>query len=108
MLKSRETSARKCWEEPPGRDSQNHFGGLLIAQLARNDDFPLSAITGAEIIEDCEEIIRLARDYIGGRAIYLDCRGELIDFYMNHGYSLLKAKPFTNGLYKMVKVPPRI
>jgi hypothetical protein len=92
----------------PGRDSQNHFGGLLIAQLARDDNFSKSAITGAEIIEDCEEVIRIARDYIGGRAIYLDCRKELIDFYTNHGYSLLKAEPFVNGLYKMVRVPPRI
>jgi hypothetical protein len=60
----------------PGRVSRNHFGGLLIAQLARDDRFDESAISGVELIEACEEIIEFGRNYLGGRAIYLDCKEE--------------------------------
>jgi hypothetical protein len=92
----------------PGRDNQDHFGGLLIAQLGRSDGFDKSDITGSEMMEDCEEIIEDARNIIGGRAIYLDCHGELVKFYSLFGYALLKQEPFVNGLYKMVRIPPKL
>jgi hypothetical protein len=92
----------------PGRDNQDHFGGLLIAQLGRCDSFTKSDINGSEMMEDCEEIIEETRDIIGGRAIYLDCHEELIKFYSSFGYALLKQEPFANGLYKMVRIPPKL
>ncbi|MDR1358042.1 MAG: hypothetical protein LBJ48_01605 [Coriobacteriales bacterium] len=92
----------------PGRVNRDHFGGLLIAQIARDDRFNESVISGTELIEACEEIIELGRNYLGGRVIYLDCKEELISLYERRGYKLLLDSPFENGLYKMTKTLPRL
>jgi hypothetical protein len=92
----------------PGRANRDHFGGLLIAQLARDDRFDESVINGAELVEACEEIIELGRSYLGGRVIYLDCKEELLLLYERSGYKLLLHTPFENGLYKMTKTLPKL
>jgi hypothetical protein len=92
----------------PGRANRDHFGGLLIAQLARDDRYDESIISGIELIEACEEIIELGRDYLGGRVIYLDCKDVLLPLYERSGYRLLLHTPFENGLYKMTKTLPKL
>jgi hypothetical protein len=92
----------------PGRNTQNHFGGLLIAQLARNDNYYSADISGAEMMRDCEALLEQGRDIVGSRALYLDCRQALIDFYNSFGYSLLSPEPFPSGFFKMVRVPPKL
>jgi hypothetical protein len=92
----------------PGRTSRDHFGGLLIAQLARDDKFDNEVISGAELIEICEGVIESGRNILGGRVIYLDCREELISLYERNGYKLMLDVPFDDNLYKMAKPLPRL
>jgi hypothetical protein len=90
----------------PGRDTKDHFGGILIGQLARADGFDSSDINGNKMIEDAEELIEHGRYYLGGKIVYLDCREPLITFYQENGYSLVTHEPFLNGYYKMFKTLP--
>jgi hypothetical protein len=90
-----------------GRNTQDFFGGLLIAQLARNDNYGTQDVNGQELIETCEEILSDVNELVGGRVIYLDCKEPLIALYESCGYRLLQAEPFSNGLYKMMKMLPK-
>jgi hypothetical protein len=92
----------------PGRDTKDHFGGILVAQLARSDAFGSSDIGGKEMIEDAEKIIEQGRYFIGGKIVYLDCRAPLIDFYRENGYALVGDEPYPSGFCKMFKSLPKI
>ena len=92
----------------PGRDTKDHSGGLLVAQLARADGFDSSDISGHEMIDDAEEIIEKGRYYLGGKIVYLDCKEPLIDFYKENGYKLVIQAPFSSGYYKMFKTLPEL
>jgi hypothetical protein len=92
----------------PGRDTKDHFGGILVAQLARSDDFDSSDINGRELILSAEKIIEQGRYFIGGKIVYLDCRTPLIDFYRENGYALVSDGPYPSGFYKMFKSLPKI
>jgi hypothetical protein len=92
----------------PGRAHQDHFGGLLIAQLARDDHYNGSVNNGTDLVAACEAVIEQGRNYLGGRVIYLDCKQELIKLYQDSGYRLLLDEPFGNGLYKMSKSLPKL
>jgi hypothetical protein len=92
----------------PGRDAKDHFGGILVAQLGRNDSFDSAGINGHEIIEDAEEIVEKGRYCLGGRIVYLDCRAPLIKFYEENRYALIKNEVFPSGFCKMFKNLPKI
>lgn len=87
----------------PGRDEQEHFGGLLVAQLARDDSCDNAVIDGTELLEDCEMMIEQGRVYLGGRMLYVDCKEELVGFYERNGYKLLKTVPEESDLFTMFK-----
>ena len=91
-----------------GRSTKDHFGGILIAQLARNDCFSSDDINGKEMLFAAEKIIDNGRFYLGGKVIYIDCREPLITFYKENGYSLLSENPQTNNLFKMYKALPKL
>jgi hypothetical protein len=99
---------RKVLHSKPGRDSQDFFGGILIGQLGRSDDFNAADISGQEMIRDAETIIEMGREHIGGKIIYLDCKEPLIQVYQENGYNLMKEEPFDNGYCKMFKILPQI
>jgi hypothetical protein len=92
----------------PGRDSQDHFGGLLIGQLARCEGFSSEDVNGQELLEDAENVIEFGRQYLGGKIVYLDCKKKLIPFYEKNGYELVVNTPYPNGYYKMFKILPEI
>jgi len=92
----------------PGRDTKDHFGGILIAQLARCDDYSTEDINGKEMLFDAEKIIERGRYFLGGKVIYLDCRKSLIEFYEENGYSQMSDDPYSHDLYKMFKGLPKI
>jgi len=99
---------RKVLRSKPGRDSQDHFGGILVGQVGRADGFVSTDINGQEILSDAEAIIEMGREHIGGKIVYLDCKEKLIPIYQNNGYSLLMAEPFASGYFKMFKILPDI
>jgi hypothetical protein len=99
---------RKVLHSKPGRDSQDFFGGIIIGQLGRADDFNGSDINGHEMIEDAETIIEFGREHIGGKLVYIDCKAPLIPIYQGSGYNLVKEEPFASGYYKMFKILPSI
>jgi hypothetical protein len=99
---------KKVLHSKPGRDSQNNFPGLLIAQLARDDSFDGSVIDGAEMIADAESLIEIGRQTLGGMLIYVDCKEHMVKFYQHHGYELISKDEPVHGLYKMFKLLPKI
>jgi hypothetical protein len=99
---------RKVLHSKPGRDSQDFFGGILIGQLGRSDDYGATDISGQEMLRDAETIIEMGREHIGGKIIYLDCKEPLIRIYQECGYNLVKESLFANGYYKMFKILPQI
>jgi hypothetical protein len=90
----------------PGRDTKDHFGGIIVGQLARADGFNPSDINGKEIIKGAEYIIERGREYLGGKIVYIDCREPLIKFYTENGYSLVVSSQYPNGYYKMYSKRP--
>ena len=92
----------------PGRDTKDHFGGILIGQLARSDGFTSSEISGQEMIEDAEILIEMGRYYLGGKIVYLDCKEPLIEFYEKNGYATVVQAPYPDGYYKMFKTLPEM
>ena len=90
----------------PGRDTKDHFAGILIAQLARADGFGPSDITGQEIVKQAEKIIEQGRHFLGGKIVYLDCKEPLIKFYQENGYKLVIQDLHPDGYYKMFKTLP--
>jgi hypothetical protein len=99
---------KKILSRKPGRDSRDHFPGLLIGQLARDDRYDKSVIAGSDMIVDAERLIDTVNQTIGGMLIYLDCKDDLIKLYERNGYELLSDKEPDNGLYKMFKPLPKI
>ncbi|MDR0875170.1 MAG: hypothetical protein LBN12_03045 [Clostridiales Family XIII bacterium] len=99
---------RNILHSKPGRDSQDFFGGILVGQLGRSDDFSATDINGQEMLKDAEIIIGMGREHIGGKIIYIDCKAPLIPVYQESGYNLVKEEPFANGNYKMFKILPAI
>jgi hypothetical protein len=90
----------------PGRNSFDAFGGILIAQLARDDRYGPAFIDGTTLLRECESYIELGRQYLGGRIIYLDCKKALIDKYRQSGYALLHDTAGSGGYFKMYKILP--
>ncbi|MDR3307529.1 MAG: hypothetical protein LBS58_01355 [Coriobacteriales bacterium] len=90
----------------PGRNSFKAFPGLLVAQLARDDRYSSDFIDGEALLFECENFIELARKYVGGRTIYLDCKEQLVATYQKSGYRLLADASSEEGYFKMYKVLP--
>jgi hypothetical protein len=108
FLEVTKSRKRKVLHSKPGRDSQDHFGGILVGQLARADGFTSEDINGQEMLEDAEKIIELGREYLGGKLVYLDCKEKLIPFYEKNGYKPVRKEPYPSGYFKMYKILPEI
>ncbi|MDR0499976.1 MAG: hypothetical protein LBG97_01835, partial [Coriobacteriales bacterium] len=54
----------KILGKTPGSGFKDDFGGILIAQLGRNDAFAKSIIDGERIICDCEAVIESGRKWL--------------------------------------------
>ncbi|MDR0501580.1 MAG: hypothetical protein LBG97_10145 [Coriobacteriales bacterium] len=98
----------KILGKTPGSGFKDDFGGVLIAQLGRNDAFVTSEVNGERIIADCELTIEKGRKWLGGRVAYLDCKKALVGYYERFGYRLLSDVPSDTGLYKMFKMLPKL
>jgi hypothetical protein len=92
----------------PGRNTKDHFGGILVGQLARADGFEPSDISGKDILHDAEAIIERGRYYLGGKILYIDCKKPLMEFYKENGYELVIPYPYPDGYHKMFKALPEL
>jgi len=92
----------------PGRNTKDHFGGILVAQLGRDDKFSSKDINGREMIEDAEDFIEQGRYFLGGQIVYIDCKELLIKVYQESGYNLVIQTPYPSGYYKMFKPLPEL
>ncbi|MDR0501107.1 MAG: hypothetical protein LBG97_07730, partial [Coriobacteriales bacterium] len=54
----------KILGKTPGSGFKDDYGGILIAQLGRNDAFAKSIIDGERIICDCEAVIESGRKWL--------------------------------------------
>jgi hypothetical protein len=67
---------------------------FLIGQLAKDDKYS-SAISGTLLLDYALSVISAAEERVGGRVVYIECRDipELIEFYENNGFKLLRRDP---------------
>lgn len=71
----------------------------LIGQLSRSKDAPKGL--GKELLDVAFDKLGCAKDLVGCRVVRLDCHDELISYYANHDFNLIK-KNEGNTLNQMV------
>ncbi len=76
---------------------RNSAPAYLIGQLAKSDSMPKGF--GCEILQVALSKIRLANEQVGGKLIYLDCKPELISYYVKHGFKYFQTSK--TGLKQM-------
>lgn len=69
---------------------------FLIGQLARSDKAPKGI--GAFLLNSAIASIKVAQRHVGGVFVYLDCKEELVPYYMGHGFKELQ---FQNGYHQL-------
>lgn len=69
-----------------GKRDARSVGCYLIGQLARNDSYENSDISGDEILAFAKDKLIETRDIVGGRFVAIDCAKELIPFYERNGF----------------------
>lgn len=70
-----------------GKRDARSVGCYLIGQLARDDSYSHSDITGQEILREVLTRLAFVRDIVGGRFVAIDCVEELIPFYERNGFA---------------------
>lgn len=77
---------------------------VLIGQLARNDIYSTTDITGQQILDYAFSVIRKSYNAIGGRLVMVDVKTEakgLINFYQENGFDIISNDEAT-GLSQMI------
>ncbi len=69
-----------------GKRDARSVGCYLIGQLARDDSYSHSDISGNEILREVLTRLSYARNIVGGRFVAIDCVKELIPFYERNGF----------------------
>lgn len=69
-----------------GKRDARSVGCYLIGQLARNDSYGNSDISGDEILAFAKDKLIETRDIVGGRFVAIDCAKDLIPFYERNGF----------------------
>ena len=69
-------------------DKDNNLIVYLIGQLGRDSKYATNMISGNQMLQDCYNVIGMAREAIGGRVILLECKPKpsLCKFYGSQGY----------------------
>ena len=84
-------------------ESTEVYAAYLIGHVAKNCRFK-DEITGKQLLEYSKNVIAEARDLVGGRIIYIDCKDneKLKDFYEENGFKYFKTSEKT-GLLQFYK-----
>ncbi len=77
--------------------------GYLIGQLAKDDS--VEEHVGHDLIDMAIGKLHVSFMQNGGRVICIDCKGPLLDFYKNEGFTLVEPEPNRkNGLYRLLRL----
>ena len=88
-------------EEVFGDSNKKNCPAYLIGQLARSKE--TSKGVGKEYLRIALAYISEARDIVGGRLVYLDCRQSKREYYEKHGFNFLQQK-HKSDLIQMYRV----
>lgn len=86
----------------PGVETIDFFPGYLVAQLARDDLYSHDDFDASELLPFAEELMRESIRMVGGRLAYIDCKEELLGYYVEQGYDQVFYDE-EKGLYKLAK-----
>ena len=77
-----------------GGEPISEVPSYLIGQLAKDDKYK-AMIDGSLVLEYAISVILSAEHLVGGRVAYIECRDipQLITFYENNGFKLLRRDP---------------
>lgn len=63
----------------------------LLGQLARSDDSEVGI--GAKLLDDALDIIHRPFIAVGCRAVRVDCKTDLLGYYLDHGFTFINRNP---------------
>ena len=70
-----------------GQVSMDQTGAFSIAELARSDRYTTDQLPGSVILDEAKEVVRRARNYVGGRFLVVDARREVFEaLYSKAGF----------------------
>ena len=86
----------------------SHFSCFLIGQLSRNSNVDKDTVSGKQIIDTADRLIKSAQDIVGGRYLLVECKEEekLIHFYKNNGFKVISS--ISDGNTKMIQMIRKI
>ncbi len=81
------------------------YSSYLIGHIAKNSNMNTD-LTGAHLLHHAKSVIAEARDLIGGRLIYIDCKDieQLKTFYLNNGFKYFNTSEKTGLLQYYFKI----
>ncbi len=93
---------RKMLGNYPGRDSIKTISAFLIGQLGRSDSCNKEEVSGEDLLNECYNIFKKARNLLGGVVIVLECREHMYEkFYKDYGYKKIRETINEDGLYEL-------
>ena len=69
-----------------GRFSADSVPCYLLGQLARDDNAPRDYLMLRDFIDFAIEYVMVAKQYVGGRFLLIDCVDDLVELYENHDF----------------------
>lgn len=81
------------------------YSAYLIGHIAKNSDINAD-LKGTHILQHAKSVIAEARDLIGGRLIYIDCKDieKLKTFYLDNGFKYFNTSEKTGLLQYYLKI----
>lgn len=81
------------------------YSAYLIGHIAKNSNSYIN-IDGDQLLQEAKNVIAEARDLIGGRLIYIDCKDieKLKCFYLKNGFKYFNTSEKTGLLQYYLKI----
>ncbi len=81
------------------------YSAYLIGHIAKNSDLHTD-LKGTQLLQYAKSVIAEARDLIGGRLIYIDCKDieKLKTFYLDNGFKYFNTSEKTGLLQYYFKI----
>ena len=81
------------------------YSAYLIGHIAKNSKTE-TGLEGTQLLQHAKNVIAEARDLVGGRLIYIDCKNieKLKSFYSKNGFKYFKTSEKTGLLQYYMKI----